>query len=181
VAEHSIFGGRKSMFGKEGSSDVVVDLNLTPLMDVMSNILFFLLASFGAAIVSFLNASVPVQSDTPPPEMPKNAVVLTVQMAKDGYKLNASNDWLQLDELNQLKQIIPKAGKSYDDKSLNAAVYKIKEKYPGSETLMLVPDDPNLYDEVVGAMEACREYRLDSKRKVRLFPKVVISGVLKAD
>ena len=40
-----IFGGRKSLFGEEGSEAVVVDLNLTPLMDVMSNILFFLLAS----------------------------------------------------------------------------------------------------------------------------------------
>ena len=181
MGEHSLFGGRKSMFGREGSSSVVIDLNLTPLMDVMSNILFFLLASSGAAIVSFLNASVPVQSDTPPPEMQKNMVVLTIQMAKDGYKINASNDWLQQEELNQLKQIIPKTGKTYDDKSLNAAVYKIKEKFPGSETLMLVPDDPNSYDEVVAAMEACREYRIDAKRKVRLFPKVVISGVLKAD
>jgi len=169
------------MFGREGSSDVIVDLNLTPLMDVMSNILFFLLASFGAAIVSFLNASVPVQSDTPPPEMQKNQVVLTVQMTKDGYKLSASNDWLPEEELNKIKQFIPKTGKNYDDKALNAAVYKIKEKYPASETLMLVPDDPNLYDEIVATMEACREVRLDAKRRVRLFPKVVISGVIKGD
>jgi biopolymer transport protein ExbD len=181
VVGNSIYGGRKSMFGREGSPDVVVDLNLTPLMDVMSNILFFLLASFGAAIVSFLNASVPVQSDTPPAEMQKTQVVLTVQMTKTGYKLSASNDWLKQEELDKIKQAIPKAGKDYDTKALNAAAYKIKEKYPSSETVMLVPDDPNLYDEIVGAMEACREFKLDRKRKVRLFPKVVISGVIKAD
>jgi hypothetical protein len=30
-------------------------------------------------------------------------------------------------------------------------------------------------------MEASREYRLDAKRKVRLFPKTVISGIIKAE
>jgi biopolymer transport protein ExbD len=178
---HSLFGGRKSMFGSEGSDEVVVDLNLTPLMDVMSNILFFLLASFGAAIVSFLNASVPVQSDTPPPEMQKTAVVITLQMTPNEYKVGASNDWVPAEELEKLKRTIPKAGGNYDARALSEYLYQVKEKYPASETMMLVPDEAIVYDQIVVTMEAAREYRLDAKRKVRLFPKTVISGVIKAE
>jgi biopolymer transport protein ExbD len=176
-----MFGGRKSMFGSEGSADVVVDLNLTPLMDVMSNILFFLLASFGAAIVSFLNASVPVQSDTPPGEMQKTQVVITVQMTPNEYKIGASNDWLPAEELEKLKKTLPKVGGVHDTRGLSDYLYKVKEKYPASETMMLVPDEAIVYDQIVATMEAAREYKLDAKRKVRLFPKTVISGIIKAE
>jgi biopolymer transport protein ExbD len=176
-----MFGGRKSMFGSEGSADVVVDLNLTPLMDVMSNILFFLLASFGAAIVSFLQASVPVQSDTPPAEMQKSQVVITIQMTPNEYKIAASNDWLPAEDLEKLKRTLPKAGGNYDARGLSEYLYQVKEKYPRSETMMLVPDESIPYDNIVVTMEAAREYKLDAKRKVRLFPKTVISGIIKAD
>jgi biopolymer transport protein ExbD len=176
-----MFGGRKSMFGSEGSADIVVDLNLTPLMDVMSNILFFLLASFGAAIVSFLNASVPVQSDTPPAEMQKNMVVITIQMTTSEYKIAASNDWLPAEDLEKLKRTLPKVGGNYDVRGLGEYLYKVKEQYPASESMMLVPDVAVSYEHIVATMEAAREHRIDAKRKVRLFPKAVISGVITAD
>ena len=44
--KHGLGGG---LFGKESTASYEVYLNLTPLMDVMSNILFFLLAAFGAS------------------------------------------------------------------------------------------------------------------------------------
>ena len=50
------------LFGKESALTMEVYLNLTPLMDVMSNILFFLLASFGASALAVLSTTVPVQS-----------------------------------------------------------------------------------------------------------------------
>jgi biopolymer transport protein ExbD len=181
VSQGSIFGGRQSMFGKEGSPDTVVDLNLTPLMDVMSNILFFLLASFGAAIVSFLNASVPVQSDSPPPEMRKDQVVLTLQITPKEFKLAASNDWIPAEDLKQLNRAIPSAGGTHDLKGLNQAIFRIKQSYPASDTVMLVPDETIPYDLIVATMEATREFKLESKRKVRLFPKVVVSGIIKSE
>jgi len=36
-----------------------VQLNLTALMDILSNLLFFLLAAFGATIVMVINGTVP--------------------------------------------------------------------------------------------------------------------------
>jgi len=55
-------GGRSgsSVFGEEATQPVT--LNLTALMDILSNLLFFLLACFGATIVMAINATVPVAS-----------------------------------------------------------------------------------------------------------------------
>src|SRR5271155_1194497 len=52
--------GGGNVFGE--SSVAPVSLNLTALMDILSNLLFFLLAAFGATVVMAINATVPVQS-----------------------------------------------------------------------------------------------------------------------
>src|SRR5687768_16734637 len=89
----------------EGADDFSVELNLTPLMDVMSNILFFLLAGFGAAIISFLAASVPVQadSDTPPEPPPADKVTMNLQITPDSYKISASSEKVSPEALAKLK------------------------------------------------------------------------------
>jgi biopolymer transport protein ExbD len=175
----SPFGG-KSMFGSEGSGEVHVDLNLTPLMDVMSNILFFLLASFGAAILSYINVSYPVQSDGEPTPMKKEQVTVNLQITPSEYKVNCSNDELPAEELAKLRYTIPKLGDGYDFKKLNNTLYEIKKQYPASETAIMVPDGVVLYDSMIRTMDAVRDITIDGKR-FRLFPKMVVADLVKAD
>ena len=72
-------GGRggANVFGEAPSAPV--SLNLTALMDILSNLLFFLLAAFGATIVMAINAAVPVQS---PEEMGRHLVEDTKRTAE---------------------------------------------------------------------------------------------------
>lgn len=185
---HSIFGAKKrSIFGaSSGGSDVdefAVDLNLTPLMDVMSNILFFLLAGFGAAILSFLAASVPVQSDSDAaPDAPRtDKVTVNLQIAADGYKLSISNDRLPPEELAKGKSMLKRNDKGgYDNAALSAALLELKRKYPASDTVMIVPGDTTVYEEIVAAMEASKDVR-QGEQRLRLFPKAVIADLVKAD
>lgn len=185
---HSIFGAKKrSTFGaSSGGSDVdefAVDLNLTPLMDVMSNILFFLLAGFGAAILSFLAASVPVQSDSDSaPDAPRtDKVTVNLQIAAEGYKLSISNDRLPPDELAKGKSVLQKTTKgTYDNDALSATLLELKRKYPASDTVMIVPSDTTVYEEIVAAMEASKDVKQGGQR-LRLFPKAVIADLVKAD
>ncbi|GEM_PF-1876694 len=177
--KHSIFGG-----GGGGDADeFAVDLNLTPLMDVMSNILFFLLAGFGAAIISFLAASVPLQSESDsPPEQPKlDKVTVNLQILGDSYKIGASGDKIPEEDLAKLKQTIPKReGKVYDNEALTKALYAIKVKYPGSDTIMILPSETTVYEELVAAMEASKDTKQEGQ-KFRLFHKVVIADTVKSD
>jgi biopolymer transport protein ExbD len=185
----SIFGeGKKSFFGEGGGGGAsdgpgVVDLNLTPLMDVMSNILFFLLASFGAAIISFLACSVPVQSDDPntnPTEPRTDQVTCNLQINPDGFKVNLSNDKIAREKLDELKISIPKKDGTYDKQALNEHLYKVKTAYPGSDTVMIVPNDRTRYEDIVGAMEASKDIKIEGKR-LRLFPKAVVADLVKAE
>ena len=185
---HSIFGAKKrSTFGaSSGGSDVdefAVDLNLTPLMDVMSNILFFLLAGFGAAILSFLAASVPVQSDSDAaPDAPRtDKVTVNLQIAAEGYKLSIANDRLPPDELAKGWSVLQKTAKgTYDNDALSATLLELKRKYPASDTVMIVPSDATVYEEIVAAMEASKDVKQAGQR-LRLFPKAVIADLVKAD
>jgi len=182
----SIFGEKKkSPFttGSGGGDEFAVDLNLTPLMDVMSNILFFLLAGFGALLISFLTATVPVQSEgESEPETPRlDRVVVNLQILPDSYKINCSNDKIPGDELAKLKQVIRKkeAG-GYDNAALTAVLLDIKKKYPASDTIMMVPSETIVYEEIVAAMEASKEMKED-KQRLRLFPKAVIADLVKTE
>lgn len=188
MSDHTMFGPKKrSVFGvSSGGSDVdefAVDLNLTPLMDVMSNILFFLLAGFGAAIISFLAATVPVQSDSDaPPDAPRtDKVTVNLQIATEGYKISISNDRLPAEELTAAKQLIAKGGAAYDNAGLSRALLGIKQKYPASDTIMIVPSDSTVYEEIVAAMDASKDMKQQEGPRVRLFPKAVIADLVKAD
>lgn len=188
MSDHSMFGPKKrSVFGvSSGGSDVdefAVDLNLTPLMDVMSNILFFLLAGFGAAIISFLAATVPVQSDSDSaPDAPRtDKVTVNLQIAVEGYKISIANDKIPSEELAKSKQLIAKGDKAgYDNVALSAALLQIKRRYPASDTIMIVPSESTVYEEIVGAMDASKDVRQEGQR-MRLFPKAVIADLVKVD
>ncbi|MCC7381198.1 MAG: biopolymer transporter ExbD [Deltaproteobacteria bacterium] len=177
--KHRIFGT-----GHEGGGDEFgVDLNLTPLMDVMSNILFFLLAGFGAAIISFLAASVPVQSEsTEPPEPPRSdKVTVNLQITPTAYKINIAGEKLTPEDAAKYKKELPKvADGRYDSPALTQLLFQIKQVFPASDTLMIVPSDTTVYAEIVDAMEAAKDIPYEGKR-MRLFPKAVVADLVRGE
>lgn len=177
----SIFGGQRSLFGDEGSTEISVDLNLTPLMDVMSNILFFLLASFGAAILSFMAASVPTEadSDTVSTEVPKtDRVTANIQLKPDGYRVNLSGEKIPAEQLAKFTASFPKVAGVYDAEALGRWAYEVKTSFPGSDTAVLVPSDEVRYEHIIRTMEVVRFHVLEDKR-VRLLPKIVVADLVK--
>src|SRR5438045_77596 len=93
------YGG--GLFGKESGTNYEVYLNLTPLMDVMSNILFFLLAAFGASVVAIMPLTVPVRTDDmPPPESEPDRVTVMMRADATGLAINCESTTLGPDELS---------------------------------------------------------------------------------
>jgi len=174
------FGGGASVFGTEGSDDVAVDLNLTPLMDVMSNILFFLLASFGAAVISFVAVSVPVQSDSPGAAPKTDSVMVNLRVMPDEYRISVSNEAVEPARLDAHRKVLPKVNGKYDDVKLGDLLYRIKVDFPASDTLMIVPSETTVYEEIIRIMDAAREHTADGK-KIRVLPKVVVADLVKAE
>jgi biopolymer transport protein ExbD len=173
-------GMGSGLFGKESGLNAEVYLNLTPLMDVMSNILFFLLATFGASVIAILPTTVPVRSDDSSVDSALDRVTVTLRADAEALTLSCESGTLTEEQLASYRARLAKRGGQYDHEALTAALKRIKERFPGSKTLVLVPDDDLLYEVLVKLMDASRETRLPQGGRMELFPEVVMSGIAPA-
>jgi biopolymer transport protein TolR len=150
------------------------EINLVPYMDIVTNIIIFLLASVvNQVALGNVNVSVPTLStagsaaaeDTPP----KPPLNLTVTVGATGFTIAASGGVLPL---------IPKLGNGqYDYKQLTKKLVEIKSAPDNAtETKVNFNADANTsYDIVVATLDAMRQ---DENGKA-LFPDVAFSaGIL---
>jgi biopolymer transport protein TolR len=133
------------------------ELNLVPYMDIVTNIIIFLLASVvNQVALGNINVSVPTISgggaaaeDTPPPEKPP--LNLTVSVGASGFTVAASGGVLPL---------IPKLPSGqYDYKALTVKLREIKsDPNNAEETKANFNADANIpYDIVVATLDAMRQ------------------------
>jgi len=173
--------GSANVFGEDASAEV--DLNLTALMDILSNLLFFLLASFGATVVMGINTTVPTQSaeksdvaDT------AQTVTINVNVGKTQLDISASGQQQSEAELQMWKKAIANKGEVPDYEALNEHLYAIKQKYPRSDTMVLTPEAGVRYGVLIKTMDAARERQIRlgiGSQLITLFPTVVISTLVK--
>jgi biopolymer transport protein ExbD len=160
----------------EEIEDEAGELNLVPYMDIVTNIIIFLLASVVNQVsLSNINVSVPSISsggdsqnnpDEPPPKPPLN---LTVSVGASGFTIAAAGGVLP---------IVPKTPKGqYDYKTLTLKLKEIKDAPDNAaETKANFSADAAVpYDIVVATLDAMRT---TEEGKV-LFPDVAFAaGIL---
>ena len=133
------------------------ELNLVPYMDIVTNIIIFLLASVvNQVALGNINVSSPTiqaggpgdNSDEPPPKPPLN---LTITVGGSGYIVGASGGVLPT---------IPKlANGQYDYKTLTTKLKEIKTNPDNAEeTKATFNADANIpYDIVIATLDAMRQ------------------------
>ena len=70
---------------------------------------------------------------------------------------------------------------TYDFAALSERLKRIKMKYVESETMMVIPDKTVAYRDMVKTMDAGRAMTVElsgKKRRVKLFPLVVVSSMV---
>jgi biopolymer transport protein ExbD len=158
------------------------DVNLVPIMNLFVVLIPFLLMSAAFFHISVINASVPaLQKEKTDLAKSDVAVTMMVRMKPESFTITASSDTLQRSELDKLRAEIPRTGEGKGLKDFNDHMLACKQRYPKSETMLLVPDASIQYQEVIGAMDSGRWAEMDQEgQKVRydLFPNVVITGML---
>lgn len=124
------------------------ELNLVPVIDLMSVLITFLLISAVWTQVSMIKLGAsfasprdPEQKEITPP--PLEDVVLKLQIRNTGYVLYVGKD----------VRPIPMAKGAYDNEALEADLKKIKQLYPDKGGVKLEISDEILYEVVVGAMD----------------------------
>ena len=176
-----MLGGKA--FGSSQDEAEEVFLNLTPMIDILTCLLFFLLLSFGAVIIALVNASVPVisDSDTGDPNVSQDKLTMGLAITDKGMLLTASHDKLSEATLAGLKKFFQKKGKEQDFTGLHEYLWDIKRRYPRSTSIVITPIPSIMYSDLVSAMDASRERPIVKDKKpyrIPMFPEAVISTLV---
>jgi biopolymer transport protein TolR len=138
--------------------DVVGELNLVPYMDIVVNlILFLMLSSTGLVQLGVLNVSAPKLGDPTPVTDPP--LSLTVTILPSGFVVSGASG----------EPAIPKKGDAYDYAALTAKMVEVKRAFR-NETKVTITGEPEIaYAVVVGVMDATRQSGGEA-----LFPDVML-------
>ena len=152
------------------------DLNMVPIMNMFLVLIPFLLMSASFFHIKAVNTSVPVLSNgsntTDHPAGEKLTVI--VELKSDEIKLTAMSETIPQTVLKGMEMTMPKKkDASYPLEGLSAFLLDIKNRYPASDTILLIPDDTVRYNAIIRTMDIARK-----NNKQILFPNVVLSGNL---
>lgn len=154
-------------------------LNVTPLIDILSNIVFFLMLSISFVHLRMVSASITQQSEGNDLDT-ETALTVTVMMGEYGYKATARDPSKKPNEGGEEKKDFPRKGDIYDNEGLQLWLRGIKLKAPKSDSVIMTPEANVPLHRVVQAMDACREApATGGGGMIPTFPKVVLSSLVK--
>ena len=151
-----------------------IDIDLVPIMNMFLVLIPFLLLSASFFHLRVINTSVPVLSEGAGETLKKKEAKVTVivEIKEKGMNLSAISDSLGEQELNRLGAQLDRTGQDeYPLEQMAKFLQGIKESYPASNTLIIIPDECVIYDTIIQTMDAARYSKANP-----LFPNVVLSG-----
>lgn len=138
------------------------ELNIVPYLDVVVNLVMFMLLSMtGLIVLGVLNVSAPKLGEAggaAADGAPK--LLLTVAIAKGGFYVAGAGGVLGQDATTPdaaRPPTIPLRGGKHDYAALSEQMQKIKEQFPNETAVILSADPEIVYDVLIQTMDACRE------------------------
>ncbi len=154
-----------------------IDLDLVPIMNMFLVLIPFLLLSASFFQIKAINTSIPVMANSDgglSEETTKKSIKVTVivELEKTQILLSAMSDDLRYDDLVKIDSSIKvENSDKYPMDKLAIKLKEIKDTYPDSDTLILVPDENILYATIIQTMDTAR-----NANDIVMFPNVVLSG-----
>jgi biopolymer transport protein ExbD len=157
---------RKKGQHEEFDSDIMHLLNLTPLMDIMTVLVVFLLITAVFMSITIQELSVPTGSGGSASNQPNFTIEVIVR--KGG---------LEIANGSSVVAAIPKKDDKYDLGMLSQILMRLKEQYPEKEDATVLMEPDIKYEYLIEVMDAVREaeIRTEGKKEVQklaLFPQV---------
>jgi biopolymer transport protein ExbD len=148
--------------------DIMELLNLTPMMDVLTVLVVFLLITAVFTSITVLDLNVPTNSGASASNRPNFAIEVIVR--KTG---------LEIANGSSVEAAIPKVDGKYDLKKLSEMLVRIKAQYPQKEDATVLMEPKVEYDYLIQVMDTVRsaEVRPEGStavEKIALFPKISI-------
>lgn len=152
------------------------EINMVPIMNMFMVLIPFLLMSASFFHIKAINTSVPVLADGGADTAAEKQIIVTVvaKLKLDALQVSALSKDLGEGDLAALEgefSITTDSEQAYV--AFSQHLKKIKDLYPKSDTLILIPEDDILYDTIIQTMDVARKTEVDA-----LFPNVVLSASL---
>jgi biopolymer transport protein ExbD len=148
-------------------------INLVPLVDILTAIVFFSLLTYTGAVMTNLTAFdlalppvvVTAETNTSGAQKDTTTLILAVGIKQSGLRVEHSNGGAA-----PFSQDIPGLTAASLD-TLQATLQAIKQQFPDNDAVMVVPDDDVAYDDIVHVLE---------KVKLANFPKISLSSAARS-
>lgn len=167
-------------------SDGGDDLNIIPVMNLFMVLIPFLLLGAAFFQISVIPTSTPTHEPTEAdiPETPKT-VTATLMIEPDELAVTFESVSLARDELDDMARTFDKSAGDYDLDGLQSHLRHIKEQYPESTTITVLPHDDLEYQQLVDILDTTRDYPLDpddpDTEREELFPVTVFSRMIRSE
>jgi biopolymer transport protein ExbD len=147
------------------ATDIMEVLNLTPMMDILTVLVVFLLISAVFMTITIQELSVPTNAGGAGGQ-PNFSIEVIVR--KTG---------LQIGNGRSVEAAIPKKGDNYDIELLSKMLVSLKAQYPDKEDATVLMEPDIKYDYLIEIMDAVREANVRTEgnkeiNKTVLFPKI---------
>ncbi len=134
--------------GDDDGRGTTVDLNLVPIIDLMSVCIIFLLITAVWTQVSMIQIGSSIygkkSNDDKVEPPPKAEIPFRLDVLRDGYRVLIGRSTLNF----------PKVSGTYDNTKLIVELKKIKELYPEKVDAVVTVLDELPYDSLIGGMDA---------------------------
>lgn len=149
-------------------TDIMHVLNLTPMMDILTVLVVFLLVTAVFMSITVMELSIPTGGGKSAAGKPNIAIEVVIR--KTG---------LQIANGSTVLASIPKKGDTYDIELLSKMLVRLKEQYPEKQDATVLTEPTIEYDYLIQVMDAVRvaEVRVEGSKEVKktvLFPNISI-------
>ena len=148
-------------------TDLMHVLNLTPMMDILTVLVVFLLVTAVFMSITIMELSIPASGAAP-------------AAARDiAIEVIVRNTGLQISNGSTVQAAIPKKDGAYDIELLSKMLVRLKEQYPDKQDATVLMEPGIAYDHLIQVMDAVRAADVRSEgsgevRKMVLFPNISI-------
>jgi len=149
-------------------TDIMELLNLTPMMDVFTVLVVFLLITAVFTSITIMDLSVPTSAGASVSSKPNFAIEVIVR--KSG---------LEIANGRSVEAAIPKIDDKYDLKKLSEMLLRLKAQYPDKEDATVLMEPKVEYDNLIQVMDTVRGAHTQAEggagvENIALFPKISI-------
>ncbi len=150
-------------------TDLMHVLNLTPMMDILTVLVVFLLVTAVFMSITIMELSIPASG----------AAGQTAAQRDVSIEVIVRASGLQLSNGSAVLASLPKKDGAYDIEQLSALLVRLKEQYPDKQDATVLMEPSIAYDHLIQVMDAVRsaDVRTEGNSEIRkkvLFPNISI-------